>query len=268
MGNNHVANHFTLDDIVFEGRNRAYGAYLLRKLYPTNLFKATLYATALFLLLLCIPIVQNLLRPAETFTPIVTTKPSHHLVEVKPITPVIPEEKPRVEEPAPPTQKVKSTQFTDPKVVANNQPVTTEFPDQDKLSKTNIGTETVTEGIDTPPPGIEAGNTSTTGSGTGTAPTEDFVYVEQMPSFGAGDAELLGYLAKNIRYPEKAQKMGVEGMVIVSFVIAPDGSVTKLNVVKGLGFGTEEEAIRVLKNMPKWKPGYQNGTAVPVKITL
>jgi protein TonB len=92
--------------------------------------------------------------------------------------------------------------------------------------------------------------------------------VEQQPEFPGGTAEMYKYLSKNIKYPSAASRANVSGRVFMSFVVNTDGSIQDVSVLKGLGFGCDEEAIRVVKAMPKWKPGKQSGRAVRVKYNL
>ncbi|MEO9482964.1 MAG: TonB family protein [Ekhidna sp.] len=97
--------------------------------------------------------------------------------------------------------------------------------------------------------------------------TDDpFLIVENMPMFPGGNAALLGFITKNIKYPRAAQQIGIEGRVYLKFVIDTDGSITDIELVKGIGAGCDEEAIRVLKLMPKFTPGKQRG--VPVKVQM
>jgi protein TonB len=93
---------------------------------------------------------------------------------------------------------------------------------------------------------------------------EPFVFAEQMPEFIGGDNALMAFLQKNIKYPAKALKNNIQGVVMINFVVHTDGSIRKANVTKGIGGGCDEEALRVIKKMPKWKPGMQAGKAVPV----
>ncbi|WP_299754141.1 M56 family metallopeptidase [uncultured Pontibacter sp.] len=96
-----------------------------------------------------------------------------------------------------------------------------------------------------------------------------YTYVEQMPTFKGGDAAMMAFLGKNIRYPEQAQETGTEGLVVLSFVVEDNGSLRDISILKPLGNGTDEEAIRVIKMMDgNWIPGRQNGQAVPVRYTL
>jgi protein TonB len=101
-----------------------------------------------------------------------------------------------------------------------------------------------------------------------------FMVVEQMPSFPGGMAALMKYLATHIKYPELAKESGIQGRVFINFVVEPDGSISHVKVLRGIGGGCDEEAVRVVKSMPKWIPGKQRGKPVrvsfnlPVKFTL
>ena len=97
---------------------------------------------------------------------------------------------------------------------------------------------------------------------------EIFKIVEEMPSFPGGEAKLMEYVSKNIKYPQIARETGIQGRVFVNFVVEPDGSVSNVTVLRGIGGGCDEEAMRVVKNMPKWKPGKQRGKAVRVQYML
>ncbi|RLD87899.1 MAG: energy transducer TonB [Bacteroidetes bacterium] len=101
-----------------------------------------------------------------------------------------------------------------------------------------------------------------------------FQVVENMPEYPGGRGALMKYLATNIKYPPYAKEAGIQGRVFINFVVETDGSITAVKVLRGIGGGCDEEAIRVVKNMPKWKPGMQRGKPVrvsfnlPVKFTL
>ena len=97
---------------------------------------------------------------------------------------------------------------------------------------------------------------------------EIFTIVEEMPEFPGGMAKLADYLAKNIKYPQMARESGIQGRVFVNFVVEPDGSVSNVNVMRSLGGGCDEEAMRVVKSMPKWKAGKQRGKPVRVSYIL
>lgn len=95
-----------------------------------------------------------------------------------------------------------------------------------------------------------------------------FTVVEQQPEFPGGIPALSAYLQKNLRYPSAASSVGVSGRVYLSFIVNTDGSLVDVQVAKGIGFGCDDEALRVIKAMPHWKAGRQAGRAVRVKFTL
>ena len=97
---------------------------------------------------------------------------------------------------------------------------------------------------------------------------EYFDVVEQMPEFPGGAQALFGFVAKNIRYPKAAEDAGIQGRVIVTFVVMKDGSIGEVKVAKGVSPELDGEAVRCVKSMPKWKPGMQKGQAVNVKFTM
>lgn len=95
-----------------------------------------------------------------------------------------------------------------------------------------------------------------------------FDVVEQMPSYPGGMGELMAFLSKNIKYPVIAEENGIQGRVICTFVVERDGSITDVKVAKSVDPSLDKEAMRVIKSMPHWIPGKQNGSAVRVKYTL
>lgn len=95
-----------------------------------------------------------------------------------------------------------------------------------------------------------------------------FTVVESMPEFKGGMGELYVYLGNNIKYPVMAKESGIQGKVYVTFVVERDGSITDVKVLRGIGGGCDEEAIRVVASMPKWKPGKQRGKPVRVQYNL
>ena len=95
-----------------------------------------------------------------------------------------------------------------------------------------------------------------------------FDVVEQMPSFPGGPSALMEWLSNNVKYPVVAQENGVQGRVVVSFVVERDGSITDVKVVRGVDPSLDKEASRVVRAMPRWIPGKQNGSAVRVKYNV
>ena len=95
-----------------------------------------------------------------------------------------------------------------------------------------------------------------------------FTIVEDMPSFPGGEAELFKYLGKSIKYPQMAQDASISGVVYVTFVVGKDGKISDAKVLRGIGGGCDEEALRVVRAMPTWKPGKQRGKPVTVQYNL
>ncbi|MBF9255253.1 energy transducer TonB [Pontibacter sp. 172403-2] len=259
----------TFNNVVFSGRNKAYGAYALRRQYSRHLAIATILATVTFSGALVTPLLKTLLFGEQ----VKYEKPVYDLVIPIDILPPPVVEKPKeIKVPVvTPAQPVKTAAYTSTKIVPDDSPEpVTELASQEELKTANIGTKNM-DGVApevpattitvAPPAGIDAG-TGTTDS------DEPFITVDQMPEFTGGEKALFAFLSNNINYPARARQAGAEGLVVVTFVVAANGSIQNVEVLKGLGFGTEEEAIRVIRKMPQWTPGRQNGRAVPVRYTL
>lgn len=263
----------TFNNIVFKDRNQAYGAYALRRNYNKHMALAAILAMALFSGALVGPLIESIffaktkyVRPVYTINdPIVIRMPDLPKPPVAPKTEVMPAV-------TKPEKQEKTEAFVKPEVVEENTQVeTATMPDQDLLSKVHIGNNTIDGNLpefpSTAPVDIP---NSSIGMGTGepTTPPTEFIHVEEMPEFVGGDEALFKYLVKKMQYPAEAQREGIEGIVVVTFVVAQDGTITKAEIIKGLGYGTDEEALRVINSMPHWKPGKQNGRTVPVRYTL
>jgi len=95
-----------------------------------------------------------------------------------------------------------------------------------------------------------------------------FSYVEKMPEFPGGEAKMYEFIGKNMKYPNKAKEANVHGKVYVQFVVEEDGKLSNIKVIRGIGSGCDEEAMRVVKMMPKWIPGEQRGKKIKVKFNL
>ncbi len=247
-------------DIVFDNRNKNYGGYELRKNYDRRVRKATL--------ILLLGVVG-----LSSFSLVKSSKPAEEVVNRNPITPtfydaVPPKIPPRILPPEPPVAPPKPASahiFTDP--VITDDPI---LPDQQmtenkQLVNSNPGSSNNTMEST----GIVPGNPDPVGKGivTGIEVVENkaLVYVEQMPQFIGNIEE---YLGNNLRYPESARSNNIDGRVVVQFVVNEDGSVSNVTLARGIGGGCDEEAIRIVSAMPKWKPGKQNGKAVKVLFTL
>lgn len=97
---------------------------------------------------------------------------------------------------------------------------------------------------------------------------EIFTIAEEMPEFPGGAVELMKYLNENVKHPKEALEAGIEGRVLLSFIVEPNGTISNVKVTKSLGSGCDEEAVRVIKNMPRWNPGKRHGTPVRVYYTM
>lgn len=259
----------TLDDIVFANRNKAYGAYALRKGYRGVVTKATIIGASIFLLAMLTPKLLDKLGLKEEKQEVMVEM---NLMDIAP--PPIDENEPPPPPPPPVEQpKVETVKFLPPEVKKDEEvPQESPPPTVEKLevavaaSETQEGDPNATELIIAP----EAIAAPGKGEVIEAAPVEEKVFtaVEQNPEFPGGAAEMYKYLNKNIRYPPAASRANIQGRVFLQFVVNTDGSITDVEVVKGVGFGCDEEAQRVVKGMPKWKPGRQSGRAVRVKYTL
>ncbi|MCC7465975.1 MAG: TonB family protein [Saprospiraceae bacterium] len=259
--------HRDMLDIVFANRNRAYGAYQLRREYPANLLKALGLGLLLMLVLLLAPNIMAAiagLRPEEK-----PEEPSDGdriltRVEVKP---------PPAIKTAPPP---KATVAYKPPVVAPDQEVD-EKPVQDVQAVLDdgrdIGGQTLEGPEDTPltldPPGNGATVLEVPVPAEDDNPVDPFV-VSRMPSFPGGEAEMFRWISKHMQYPEQARETGVSGPVVLQFLVAKDGSIQDIQVVKTPAGGAilGREAVRVVQSMPRWTPGEHNGKPVKVKFTL
>lgn len=247
-------------DILFEGRNKKYGGYELRKKYPTRMRNAALIGIGVVALAIGGPVLADVIKGKDTNKPIAIMK-EVVLTEPPPIDPKKPPPPPPQEPPPPVKPTVK---FTPPVIKPDEEVKEDEKPPPvDDARAPGLTTQ---EGD---PDGIDPGIIDNPSTGTGVIetppPPKIFTYVEQMPAF---DGNLQEYLSKNLRYPEAARTNGVEGRVTVQFVVSEDGSISDVKVVRGVGSGLDEEAKRVVQSMPKWRPGKQNGNPVKVQYTL
>ena len=111
-------------------------------------------------------------------------------------------------------------------------------------------------------------NTTATAQNKKTSNDKVFEKVEDMPEFPGGEQAMMDFVAKNVQYPKEAMEKEISGRVLVGFIVEKDGSISETEVVKGIGGGCDEEAVRVVKAMPKWKPGKQDGKPVRVHFIL
>ena len=267
MMNNAQLATASLDDIVFDGRNRTYGAYVLRHLYQRHVTRALSIALALLALLVGGQALARLIRGPEVITPFVPTGIGNP--EVKPIIIVDPMLPPLpVAATQPKTLAINSTKFDNIKIVRNSV-VTSDIPEQDQLTTAHVANVTVKNGTDEPDM-AELRPTATETVVGDEMNDKPFTVVEQMPQLpgGGGTEAIVAAIQKAARYPAQAMANGVEGRVFASFVVNAQGEVTALKIVKGLGSGLDEETLRAIGKLPRFIPGRQNGRAVSVQYTV
>jgi protein TonB len=176
------------------------------------------------------------------------------LAEPPPIDKTTPPPPPVI--PPPPVQQ--TIKFTPPKVVKDEE-VQEPPPTQEEVKEVQVSTvnqEGSKDIIDVPTDPVVVEEEKV------------FTVVEEMPSFPGGEEQLFKYLRNNIKFPAVARENGIQGRVFVTFVVDKDGKVKDAKILRGIGGGCDEEALRVIRNMPDWKAGKQNGRAVSVQYNL
>ena len=242
-----------------------YGAYELRKENSITTSKAVVIGGLLFALAISTPLIVKFIsgfvpeEEAIKVTDVVLQPPP--AVDDKKVPPPPPE---------PPKPKIDQVKFPPLAVVPEEQVKDEEPPTVEELKVADPGQQKV-EGdpnadivINEP-----VGNAPKEAEVTEDNSIKDFASIEIQPQFPGGGLAAFGkYVGKNFRYSPMAREQGVSGKVIMSFVVEKDGNLTDIKVLRDLGLGTGEEAIRVLKASPRWSPGIQNGRPVRVAYTL
>jgi periplasmic protein TonB len=241
-------------DLIFDGRNKNYGSYELRKNYSKRVGMSLLILFGIGLFAVGYSIVLNNVhantKPDVVFDRGMKTELS--IIDIK---------KPELPQPSPPAAPKPTVKFTPPIIEIDKKVTESQLPpEQAKI--TSPGVENAR--------GDSAGIDPVIKGATGTAavidpPPQIHMIVEQMPE-PAFDLE--SYLSKNLRYPDLASENGIAGKVGIKFVVNEDGTVSDVQVMRGIGGGCDEEAKRVVGSMPKWKPGKQNGKPVKVYFQL
>lgn len=246
-------------DILFDNRNKKYGSYELRKHYDNRAAKALFTVMSLCIALGAYGLLLN--KESIVIAAPIIYKP----VDVSPLVFEQPP-KPKIEQPAPAAEAVKPTVANPVPKVVNDNKVTDPPKTVDDMKGKESGKVDAIGSSDGTVPATSM-NTNTTGRGgeINTETNKILSYSEILPSF---DGDMKSYMQQNLRYPALARENGIEGRVYVQFVVNEDGTVGNAVIKRGIGGGCNEEAIRVVMNMPKWKPGMQNGRPVKVYYTL
>lgn len=237
------------DDIVFEARNKEYGAYKLRKRYNRNVSIALLIG----ILILATAIITPYLNAKASEN---RTKRAERQVVVKmenldqPNQQVAPPPPP----PPPPTDVVQQQRYVPPQVVDSIKPEDVKQLMTADQAQTEVTNKEVVEVVQQVKEEVQEAEAEQT----------PFVVVEEMPMFPGGDPALLAYIAANTQYPEIAKENNIQGKVIVRFCVTSKGGVNQVSVLKGVDPELDKEAIRVVTTLPLFKPGKQGGKPVPV----
>ncbi len=253
-------------NIVFENRNQSYGAYQIRKVTNPNTFVAFLGTLLLFGSLIGVPKAVNWLYGEK----IVRELPPDIIPDV-PFYPNIPEEvlppEPKTEV-KPPPAPMKTEIMTTPVIIEK------EVKELPKTNEELLGKETSNQKTE----GTGTVQTITTEKGTGTEIVEPVVpekpkifegwQLSVLPSFVGGDVPMNKFLIDRTHYPEMEKAEGIEGTVYVTFIVTSEGKVANVEIARKGSAGLEKEALRVVKLMPDWIPGKQNGQAVNTKMIL
>jgi protein TonB len=245
-------------ELVFVSKNHEYGAYELRKNSSKRHIRALLIASVVFVFLVSAPILLRQIMPknlekdvsVRTLTDIKIDKPKEDEI---------------LKELPPPPPMRNTIKFIPPvikpdeMVADEEQPVLVKDVIESKQAISNVTFDKGTDDIAAP---VATNNQITEET------DQPFVIVEQMPQFPGGENEMIKFIKNNIRFPTTATEMGISGTVVINFVVDRDGKITRIKVVRGIGGGCDEEAVRVLSKMPSWSPGKQGGRTVLVSFTV
>lgn len=247
------------EDIVFEDRNKAYGAYFLRKSYSKHVVLGAILTFIFFALVFASPYIVELLKGEEEV--VVTETKTVKYTDLAPPPPIQNTPPPPQVNIPPPVKTV--IKFLPPKVTDKEVVEEEEMPTIEEIKQNDVGAETVegTGEVVFDEPVAEVAKEEV---------DEDVVFtvVEQQAEFPGGMEALVKFLQKNVKYPAIARRMGVEGSVFVSFVVDKAGAISDIQIVKGISAECDKEAVRVVGMMPPWKPGKQNGKSVKSRFVL
>lgn len=254
-------------NLVFESRPKDYGAYIMRSLSSKRHRIAIIATIVLFLLAFTLPGLIKSILPAEKETNVEVTALSNIKLEKNKPKDI---EQPKIEEELP--QKVKSTIKFTPPVIKDDAEVKDEevMKTQEEVtdSKLSISTADV-KGNSQDADAVDLADLQQQQTQVVEEVEEKpFTVVEQFPEFPGGESGMAKFLHDNIKYPQIARESGISGTVYLTFVVSKTGKISDVRVLRGIGGGCDEEAIRVIKAMPSWIPGRQNGKPVPVQFNL
>lgn len=268
MGKDIKLNSSEWCDVVFEGKNKQYGAYKLRQSSSKR------HIVAFIVILLFAGVVSalpGLISEIKKLTQAEQNIDETFELSNIPVEQEIPEENKIAQETAPPPPPLKTTVQFVPPTIAKDEEVSEkdEMKSQDEIQETKIQIS-VASVQGTSDKGIDIAELREHKVIVAEKPVEEkpFVTVEQMPTFPGGEIEMQKFIRDNLKYPVVAQEAGIQGRVTLRFVVSKTGAIEDVTVVRGIDPSCDKEAVRVVKSMPKWVPGKQNGLNVPVYFNL
>jgi protein TonB len=237
------------DDIVFEARNKEYGAYRLRKKYNRNVLIGMMIGIIILATAIITPYLNA--KAAEG-----RAKRAERQVEIKLENLDTPHEQvaPPPPPPPPPTDVVQQQRYVPPVVVDSIKPEDVKQLMTADQAQTEVTNKEVVEVVQQVKEEVQEADPEAT----------PFVVVEEMPQFPGGDVALLKYIMEHTQYPEVAKENNIQGKVIVRFCVTSKGGVSQVSILKGVDPELDKEAIRVVNTLPTFKPGKQGGRPVPV----
>ena len=236
---------------------------MLRKSSGKRHLRATIIAVVFFTVAVSSPVLLKAILPK----PKVENNEKITMADLKMDKP---KEEEKIIEEKPPEPVRSSVQFVPP-VIAPDEEVSDAdvIKSQEELNKNKDAISTAdVKGTDDPNAKLIGELDVPDATGGGGEGMQPLTVVEQMPEFQGGVEELNKFLRENIKYPPMAREDGTSGVVYITFVVNKGGKISNVKVLRGIGSGCDEEAVRVVRMMPDWKPGKQNGAAVPVQFNL
>jgi protein TonB len=253
-------------DIIFEGKNKEYGAYRMRQ---TSAKRHYVAIVVMLIVVVFVAILPSLIEAVKSKDKIDNVSGVTELSNLKLEDQVKEQDIIRQQEATPPPPLKSTIKFTPPVITdAKDIKEEDEMKSQTELNESKVTVSVAdVKGTDDKH-GVDIADLKDHKVVVQEEEEKPFVGVEQMPQFPGGERELMGFLSKNLKYPTIAAENGIQGRVTLRFVVSKTGEITDVNIIKGLDPSCDKEAVRVVKTMPKWIPGKQNGRNVPVYYTL
>ena len=257
----------SLDELIFENRNKKYGAYELRKSHNGRVIKSLIYALLFIAMVVSFPLLIRMftkkVKAVEiTYSTTVIELNNDFRIEPMKNEPKIVAKLPDHTKPEAPFQ------------VINDSLITTDHRNKDTLDHANESTDISSDTLSSSQNNLTDTSLARGGSGlqritllTSSTPFQ-LAQVDKSPQFKGGYVAMLKFLEKNIRYTAQAKREGVVGKIYASFIISSNGEIEAVKILKGLGSGLDEDVVRALYRMPAWEPGYFRGKPVSTILNI